>query len=1006
MPLMENWFRRRTTIVSVLFIIAVLAASVLRSAQLGPSRVSGPSVYSVSIQYFGVDAQEMEQLITVPLEDAISNIAGIRRLRSISEYGKSTVEITLAASTVSNHFYLELRDAVNTVYSTLPQAVQRPQIISASNAQRPFFIATVSVAGATLDQDRSYADKVVKPTLEQIGGVGDVEVAGGSQREVHVVVNQKQAAADGLSLSAIAGILQSQYLTEPVGLLRTDATDVPIILHGRFSSLDALSALPLSLNGSRIVRLGQVAKVEFGGRELDTISRINGARRVSLYVKSSGSANIVSVSKALRARLRTLESSRVSFDVVYDLGSDIGGSILDVLSTLAIAEVIVALFVAFVLRPFGNALLIAGLLPSVVLVSAAILTAAGLSIDENILSGMIVGMGLIVDPAIVMVSALLAAPPDSVHGSTARIVGQLAPPLIASATTTLIVLVPLLSMGQTIPALSEVSYSIGSMLMVALCAAILFVPAFAYRPREAPGRLPAPASPRRIFRRSQRTIDRVVRLAARHPVAVLAAALTVCGAGGIAAARMDLVLSSPTDPRSVYAHVEYESGTSIAAIDRRTKTLATQIGRLRGVKHVETISRRGSSDITVTLTGTPADASRVRTALTTLGREIKGGFVYLPEGSTGSEQTIQVSLIGPQNSLLRATAGSTAQALHQKEWVNQVVLNFKPGPPTYLFRIDHELLSQYGVSTASVADALRWGMYGPVALKWFDSDSRQIDLRVRDSQSERENLMEIENTTVLNSKGQAIPLMQLGSFKLVHPPSRIYRTDRQRAVYFTVGSTLRNTGLFLDRLRTFLRSVRLPSGYAFRIDRSVYDRIRQFQRLALLLAAALLLIYIALATQTESLTTPLVIMSTVPISLSAPIVFLWASGSGIDVPVIVALIIMSGMAVNNAILILDRTLTRCGRLSSFTAGEVTRSLRYSIRRRARALFLTSITTILGLLPFLFSSTSSSQLFRPLAVVVLFGTVGSIIASFSVLPAVASIAPVFLRRIPRFGRQEA
>ena len=167
--------------------------------------------------------------------------------------------------------------------------------------------------------------------------------------------------------------------------------------------------------------------------------------------------------------------------------------------------------------------------------------------------------------------------------------------------------------------------------------------------------------------------------------------------------------------------------------------------------------------------------------------------------------------------------------------------------------------------------------------------------------------------------------------------------------------------------------------------------------------AALFLVFITLATQMESLTTPLLVMSIVPVSLSVPLAFLWVIHVSIDVSVIVSLIIMTGIIVNNAILVLDRTLRRCGKLDRWDAAEVRRSLRFALRARTRALFLTSATTVLGVVPFLFGASTGSGLFRSLSLVVLWGTVVSVCATFLVLPAVVAVAPVFARRFPEVRR---
>ncbi|MGA2975801.1 MAG: efflux RND transporter permease subunit [Spirochaetia bacterium] len=1012
MNLLDAWLQRRTTIISVLLILIVLIAALLPSLQFGPSRAVGAAVFSISIEYFGVDAEEMERRISIPLEDAISPLPGIQRLRSTSEYGKSVVEATLFPATAPDKFYLALRDAVHTLCASFPKAVQRPVIQSTASGQRPSLIATVLLEGATLDETRDLVEKTVKPGLEQIDGVGDLEVGGGSQREVHVLVDQKKAAAAGLSFNDIASILQAQYLSRPIGRLRTAATDTPIILDGRYDSLEQLAALALVLQKNRTVRLGEVAAVSYGGRELDAISRIDQQQRVTLYVTCSGTANVVAVSQAIRRKLAALSRPALSFDVVYDLGAEIAESIQEVLRSLAIAAAIVAFFVGAVLRPLRNAALLALLLPFVVLASAALLSSAGLSIDHNILAGIGVGIGMIVDPGIIMLSALVGWQGHSLRRSTGETVKELVSPLVASVATIVIVLVPLSYMGRSVSGLAEVSYALAIMLSVSLACALLFLPSFAARERRSPGHFP----PRRhgivlialdqrriIARRAGRTVDFLVAWAGAHSLAVLAGTAAVCAMGVLAGFQMDLVLTPAPSPHSVYAHIEFESGTRIDTIDRRTAWLAGQIEGMRGVSHVETIARRESSELTATMEGDADDRVRVREALVERGRHIMDAFVYLPEGASGADQAIEVSLIGPDNATLRDTAKQVADSLRGSPWVSQVVLNFKEGPPAYILAIDHDTASGCNLSTAAIANTLRWSMHGPVALKWFEPDSQEIDLRVQSGPAERGDLSAIKRTSIIGPQGHVVSVGELGAFQRAQPPSRIFRVDRQRAVSFTAHSGIRDTGIVLKNLETFLASVALPSGYAFRIDRLLYDRLRQFQTLAMLFIAALFLVFITLAAQMESLSSPLLVISIVPVALSVPLGFLWLTHAGIDVSVIVSLIIMSGIIVNNAILVVDRTLKRCAGLDSYSAGEVRRSLRYAVRRRTRALFLTSATTLLGVAPFLLGASTGSELFRPLAVVVFWGTVASVVATFLVLPAIAAAAPVFARRFPAVRR---
>ncbi len=998
----RDWCERRVTAAAALLMIAVLTGASLQSLKLGPSQAGGPSVFTISIEHFGLDPQMMERRITIPLEDAVSNLPGIGGLRSVSEYGRSSVEVALSPSTDPDRFYLSLRDAVNTLSASLPSAAQRPEILGTASGARPFFIAAVRLEGAALERTREYVDANLKPTIERVEGVGKVEVGGGSAREIHLDVSQERAAAAVISLPEIASALQRSSLLRPIGRLRSRDSDTPIIIEGRLASLQELASLPIPLRNDRVVRLGALAQVGYGKREPETTSRIDGERRIAIYVTASGSANLVALSAAIRQRLAGFAPQGLSVEIISDLGGEIARAISEVLRSLAVSAGAVSLFVALALRPFRNAALLALLLPSVVLLSAAILAAFSVAVDRNVLAGIAVGIGLVIDPGIVLLCTLSAAPPDCSHAGRRASVAAIASPLAASTATTLIVLLPLFFFGRSITGLTEVASSLAVMLPTSLALSLLFLPVFASGARRSP-----PDDRRRprtgALRTSLRALDALVAWAGSHSRRVVAAGAAICVAGLLAATRMEVRLTEPSEKRSVYAHLEFASGTSLEAIDRRTTDLAREVLLLKGVEHVTTIARRESAGLTVALDGSPGAQKRVRRALASGGARLRDAFVYLPEGAQGEDQSIEVSLLGPEDPTLRSTAARVAGELHREEWISQVVLNFKEGPPAYLFAVDHRALAERQVSAREVAEALRWGIYGPVALKWIEPGSPELDLRLGGGFAEPRGLSTIERIGILDPEGRSIPLSQLGQFVSARPAARLYRAERQRAVSFTVHATARGGAEHLAKLESLLRSTALPPGCAFRIDRQVYDRLSELHRLELLLAAAIALIFITLAAQMESLSSPLLVMSIVPASLSVPIAVLRLSGACLDVPVLVSLIIMAGISVNNSILILDRALARCERLQSYTRGEVERSVRYAVRSRTRALLLTSGTALLGVLPFLFGGPSEAALFRPLAIVVFCGTLASTGATFLVVPAAAAIAPVFARRFPTIRR---
>ncbi len=283
-----EFYRRPVATATGLLIVLVLCAAVLSRARLGPSSDAGGAAFTVIIEHFGVDAPEIERVITRPLEDTLGSLPGLKSIRSVSDYGSARVTVFLRPGAAGRDTYLLLRDSVDRLYSQLPGSVQRPRIVSSAAEGRAFFIASARFSTARSAAARpmnvtdlaTLLEKELKPSLEKIDGADEVEIGGGSPKEIHVVVDDQRVSRAGLDAASIARAIQSSEMLAPLGVVRARGLDLAVVLQGRLGSLDALRAvrIPLQTRDAATgttraswVTLGSIATVDYAPRERDEI---------------------------------------------------------------------------------------------------------------------------------------------------------------------------------------------------------------------------------------------------------------------------------------------------------------------------------------------------------------------------------------------------------------------------------------------------------------------------------------------------------------------------------------------------------------------------------------------------------------------------------------------------------------------------------------------------------------------------------------------------------------
>lgn len=955
-----KWFSRPVTIICVFLICLVVAFAALRNIQLGPSGSGSKITFSIIIRHYGIDSEEMERSISKPLEDSLSILPKLEELRSTSEYGMSRIELTVDDK--SSESFLFIRDIVDRFYITLPKSVQKPQIFSSSSNQSPVFIIAFEPGMSGLAELRDFVEHQIKPSFENLPGVGEVQIGGGEIREIHILADTLKLAGTGINFSSLASYLQSNHVQAPVGLLSGKEIDMPVLLKGELNSLEAIRNLQIPLGEGKFIDLRNIADVSYGYRAQDSIGRVNGEQKVILYIKNAGSANIIAVCKKALAESEKWKDKGFSSEIILNSGKEMEDSIYSVFQAILIGICIVCLVLTPFQKSVRNSVLLGIGLPIVALFTAAVLTAFAISLDHFILAGIAVSIGMVIDSGIVVSEQI---------NETKKISSMktIIPPIITSALTTVIVMVPLFFLNEQVNGIKQLALAISLIITLSVFLNLFFLPPFLkIRKKKSP-------SQSKLIK----TIIKLPGFFVKKPKWGIILACIILAVGIITLISINKNISIQSDGKIIRAHIEYESGASAFSVDSRTRTFTASIQEIPGITRIESDAKRDNCRLSIIYDPNEADVSDIKKQVKALGENIPGGFLYLPEKSSNDTLTVEISVTGSENTTLRTIAKNASKALSSKNWVSQAVMHFKDPPVIYTFTVDQKKAAMNGLSTAAVSDNMRWALQGPVAVKW-KTLGREMDLRIMGTGNKDYNTDDLSALTLPSKDNKVSRNFQLGQFSEATQDARIFRKNRQRSISFSI--QIKNEDIFesYQKIRTVLDSIAVPEGYAFEIDKTILENQRYFKQLYLILILAVVIIYMLLAAQSESLIIPLKILSIVPVSLTFPLVFLWISGSALTLAGIVGLIILTGMNVNNSILIIDKVKL----MQRHSSNRLLVLL--AVKQRLRPLLLTSITTIMGTLPMFFFKSSGLSILQDLAMIMFWGTLGSLLMTLTFIPA--------------------
>lgn len=1008
MSLVSSAVRRPvTTVAATLAIVLLGSVSLTRLPVTLLPDVTLP-VLTVRTTYPGAAAEEVSRFVAEPIEAAVAATPGLVELRSVSRNGEAVTTMRFAWGTDMPTTILTARERLDQARARLPEGASRPTLLTSDPGERP--IAVIGLTGLNdLRLLGRTATDVHARRLEQIAGVASVAVVGAPEDEIRIEVDPERMRALGLSTNDVATAVQAANANGAGGTIRRGQFRFSVRALTEFRALDEIADTPVGPATANL-RLRDVATITSTLAEPRTLTRLDGGGAVGLVVYKDAGSNTVSVTRDMRDVIELLQQEfpdirmhvvAAQADFVVDALSNLGQEIF-------IGGAMALLMILVFLRDWRSSVAIAVILPLSVMIALVFLQLFDVTVNVLSLGGLALGVGLLVDNAIVVADAAgrYFGDSDLSFGDAAiKATDEVAGPLIAGTLTTLLVFGPIIFVKGLAAALFRdlslaVVLSTGGSLILALTLMPVMVVGrrASAAARERATREPGPAE-RRLLGIGEwfaNQYERGMEWSLTHPRSIALSGVMLVALMLLSLWKMPKEILPQVDEGIVVAALQLPEGTAIEETVRqsgRIETAAKALGstgiyaRIGIATDEEMLSgaEPGTSATAQLLVPVPdgmaaADfAQQLRAALPDLST---AGLLALDLAG----QSEFGSLIGREGRLVRvevsartlaesqAWADSIRPQMAQLTTLSDVRDAYSTTQPQIEVALERGRLAERGIAVQSVLRALQGGLGGVDASELRETD-RRTPIRVRYAGNANEDLQ-----VALAMPVNGVPLSQLVTYREVRAPIEVVRVN-QRPVSIVEGLIEEGgTSRASEDVQRVLAGFSPPAGLTWAITGADVEQRRTTEQLALVAVLSVALVFLVLAGEFASFTIPMVVMLTVPLAAAGGLLFLWATGQSINAVSLIGIVVMIGMADNEAVVKLDAI-----RRFREDGHSIHDAVLLGGRQRLRAITMTSLTTIFGVLPLVFGIGSGGALYQPLAAAVIGGAVGAQLVTFFLLP---------------------
>jgi len=979
--------------------------------------VSFPSI-TVRVGYPGVGPLEMEELVTRPIEQAVSAVAGLERLESTSSEGSARVTLNLAWGTDLNEAADDIRNRLDRVRGRLPEEADAPVMFK-------FDASAAPIMGVGLEGDydrvklREIAEHSLSQRLERVPGVAAVTVDGGLRRQIHVDLSKEKIRALDLPVDRVVTLLRTENQNIPLGEIDEGDRTFLVRSQGQFENLDEIRDLVVMTRTGVPVYMRDIATIEDSTEDFRSFTRVNGRPGVRLRITKQSGTNTVEIARAVRAEVDKInrEMPSVTMTVLDDSSIFINRAIHAVQEHALLGGVLVMVIIFLFLRNLRATFIVFTSIPISVIGTFALLYFNGYTLNTMTFGGLALGIGMIVDASIVVLENTFRHMEHGKDRMTASIEAseEVWSAILASTLTHIAVFVPLLFLtGVSSIMFKQLSVVVMFSLTMSLFVAVTIVPVLCSRLLK----LPPPVEQRRglsgrLYTASERFLEgmderykRIIHTALKHRPTVIGLGTACVVAAVMILPTIGFELMPQTDEGEVQVIAELPVGTRA----ERAEEVAVRLEGLAKeyVSEVEDVITQaggggfmggGANRVNMTLRLVTKDR-RARSSeqiARELNRQLPGiipGVVIQTRASGGNrlqnrlfgggDSRISLEIQGDDLQVSQRVAQGAKAVMDRVPEVRNARVDRDDGRPELAIQVDRPKAALLGLSVTGVANSIRTSVGGTQAA-FYREAGNEYPIVVRLREEDRGRVEDLSNILLSAGQGQVIEAKNLMTIQNQAGPTEIQRKNQERIIRVTAEpeATLSDA---LGAVNARLSEVAVPPDFRVSFGAEAEEQARAFSQLQMMLILAVVLVYAVMASQYESLRDPFIIMFSVPLAAIGVVLALKLTGTTFSLQAYIGVIMLAGIVVSNAILLVDYTniLRRRDHVPLRDAVEL------AGRTRLRPILMTSLATMLGLVPMALGIGEGAELQAPLARVVIGGLLASTLITLVFVPTVYTI----------------
>lgn len=983
-------FSIRKPATTIMFIISMIFFGFLGLRKMPVEmlpNINKPTV-RIRIKWDGATPDDVDKMITRKIEDVLPNVEGIVEYSSESSAETSLIFIKFKYGTDVETKITLIQNELNQIRNKFPDDMDEPSIRKSSSSDIPAL--TFTLYGGDKMEMRSYAENNLKPMLERLEGVSEINVYGGQEQEVAIEIDPDKLENYNLSIVDVYNKMKSASANLPGGILREGEKEYLVKIEAEIETADEIREIILSNKDGHLLKLKDIASIKVAPKDIKSIYRKNGEDSIVVIISKTDGGNAVSIvnnSKKLLERNRGSLPLNTKLNYEFDSSITINNSINNVKSSgiqgLVLASAILFIF----LKSISATIIIAVAIPISIIFTFFLLNMQGISINLISLMGLSLGIGMLVDNSVVVVDNIfrhmtelgknkIQAAKDGAE--------EMALPVLASTMTTVAAFLPLVFQeGLAKEQFNNLCYAISYSLLASLIISLTFVPMIASKIMDQKKNLNAEGKIMTTFRKIY--VNSLKWSIRRRGIILLI--LFALFSGSLYVASKLGGRFTPTIDEGRYAVVaKLPSGSDVNKGDRIGKILEEKVKDLPFVVDY-TVSANGTSSILNINAGLKTSREE---SMSDILKKLRETFVEIPDmeltiapgyrfGTRGLYD-LEFELYSDNEAQLQIISEQLKEQIKKIDGIYDVTSSFEGGKPEGKFYINREKAEYYGLDVKDIATMIQTQILGGTPIK-INSDNSEIDVTLKLQKKYRESTGLILDSRITLKSGENIRISDVAEFRAEEGPSKIEKKDKKKkiVIYANMKDEL-DLKTAQELVIQTLEDMGYPEGITYGTGGKSADMAEMSEQLQYTFMIAVFLIYFILVWQFESFIMPFVIILSIPLSTTGAFYALYLAGLSIDAMVSVGFVMLAGIVVNNAIVLIDFINFR-----REVGDNMNKALITAGKTRLRPILMTTLTTVLGMLPLMFSNGEGSEIYKGMSFVVVFGLSAATLLTLIVIP---------------------